>query len=65
MSRSPLQATEEVYNIVRQEEDLRTANKLEEDASINAVTAFAAQTKGRGRGGDGSEMSLCRHCNRS
>lgn len=56
---------EEVYNVVRQEEDMRTSNKLEEERSLNAVSAFVAQAKGRGRGDDQNRSSFCRHCNRS
>lgn len=65
VSRTPLQSMEEVYNVVRQEEDMRTSNKLEEQGSMNAVSAFVAQAKGRGRGDDQNKSSFCRHCNRS
>lgn len=56
---------EEVYNIVRQEEDLRTAHKVEEVASMSAVAAFAVQAKGKGRVDDGNKSVFCKHCNRN
>ena len=65
VSRTPLQPMEEVYNVVRQEEDMRAAHKLEEDTSTAPVTAFAFQTKGRGRPDDSNKSAFCKHCNRT
>lgn len=65
VSRTTLQPMEEVYKIVRQEEDLRTVQKLEEEASMTAVTAFDAQAKGHGRGDDSNKSNFCKNCNRS
>lgn len=45
MSRTPIQPLEEVYNIVRQEEDLRSGAKTSEEKAENNV--FAVQTKPR------------------
>ncbi|KAF8046231.1 hypothetical protein N665_3932s0002 [Sinapis alba] len=57
VARSPVQPLEEVYNIVRQEEDLRTSGEERSE-----VTAFVAQTKTRFRG---ESTGVCKHCNRS
>lgn len=56
---------EEVYNVVRQEEDLSAAHKLEEDTSTAPLTAFAFQTKGRGCPDDSNKSAFCKHCNRT
>ena len=65
VSRTPLPSMEEVYNIVRQEEDMKLVNKIEDDDTTSAVTAFAVQTRGRGRGDDSNKSALCKHCNRT
>ncbi|CAN7024392.1 unnamed protein product [Brassica rapa subsp. trilocularis] len=65
VSRTPLQPMEEVYNVVRQEEDMRTANKLEEEVAVTPVTAFTVQAKGRGRYDDSNKSVFCKHCNRN
>ena len=65
VSRTPLQSMEEVYNVVRQEEDMRTANKPEEEAAVTPVTAFAVQAKVRGRYDELNKSVFCKHCNRN
>lgn len=57
MAQSPVQPLEEVYKIVRQEEDLHVAGEERPE-----VTSFATQTKPRYQS-DGNV--LCKHCNRS
>ncbi|CAA7032084.1 unnamed protein product [Microthlaspi erraticum] len=66
VSRSPLQPLEEVYNIVRQEEDLKTSARTSDETL--EVTAHAVQTRARVNPirGDTHDTSLmCKHCHRS
>ncbi|XP_010478154.1 PREDICTED: uncharacterized protein LOC104757134 [Camelina sativa] len=61
VSRTPLQPMEEVYNIVRQEEDL-VRQATQTSAEQLDVTAFAAHSHFRR---DDKDMGvLCKHCNR-
>ncbi|XP_010485018.1 PREDICTED: uncharacterized protein LOC104763329 [Camelina sativa] len=61
VSRTPLRPMEEVYNIVRQEEDL-VRQATQTPAKKLDVTAFAAQS--RFRRDDKDKGVLCKHCNR-
>ena len=66
VSRVPIQSLEEVYNVVRQEEDLKTTVHHYEDSS--QVVAHAVQTKSRPISDriDAFERAVvCKHCNRS
>lgn len=69
VSRQPVQTLEEVYNIVRQEEDMiRNGMKVQEEQQ--EVTAFAMQTRSRLtqpqlRNNDKEKMELCKHCHRT
>lgn len=64
VSRVPLQSLEEVYNIVRQEEDLgQSAAKIPEEN--HEISAFAVQTKSHFRKDDKDKALFCKHCNRS
>uniref|UniRef100_A0A1J3JMY8 Retrotransposon gag domain-containing protein n=1 Tax=Noccaea caerulescens TaxID=107243 RepID=A0A1J3JMY8_NOCCA len=65
VSRVPVQPMEEVYNIVRQEEDLiRTGTKSQDEQP--EVAAFAVQSKPRTtfRPDDKDKTTLCKHCHR-
>lgn len=67
VSRVPVQPLEEVYNIVRQEEDLiRNGAKIMDDQ--REVNAFAAQMRPKlyqGRSDEKEKGMVCKHCNRS
>ena len=60
VARSPIQPLEEVYNIVRQEEDLRP-----QVAEAPPLTAFVAQSKPRYRIDDKEKSFFCNLFNRS
>ncbi|CAA7015079.1 unnamed protein product [Microthlaspi erraticum] len=60
VSRQPIQPLEEVYNIVRQEEDMRRQGQSDDQQEI---TAFAAQTRFPRRD-EKDKGVLCKHCNR-
>ncbi|CAL9221360.1 unnamed protein product [Arabidopsis halleri] len=65
ISRVPVQPLEEVYNIVRQEEDLiRNGTKMLEEQPD--VSAFAVQMRPRSNQfqGDKEKGVICKHCNR-
>lgn len=64
VSRLPIQSMEEVYNIVRQEEDLvRNGSKsLEENPE---VSAFAVNTTQQFRREEKEKSMFCKHCNRA
>ncbi|CAA7019035.1 unnamed protein product [Microthlaspi erraticum] len=66
VSRTPLQPLEEVYNIVRQEEDLKTTVRHSEE--MPEVTAHAVQARPRmtvARSDTPDNSVLCKHCHRS
>lgn len=63
VSRVPIQPLEDVYNIVRQEEDLKNNVRRSEESS--EVTAYAAHNRPRVnpvRAEDGA--AVCKHCHR-
>lgn len=60
VARVPIQPLEEVYNIVRQEEDLRASGEERPE-----VTSFDVQTRPRYRIDEKEKGILCKHCNRS
>lgn len=60
VSRTPIQPLEEIYNIVRQEEDMRVSNEEQPE-----VAAFAVQTKPRYKTDDKEKGVACKHCNRT
>lgn len=60
VSRVLVQPLEEVYNIVRQEEDIRKSG----DEKHVEVTSFAVQTRPRYRNDDKEKGALCNLCNR-
>lgn len=68
VSRVPVQPLEEVYNIVRQKEDLiRNGTKVPEEQP--EVSAFAVQMRSRSnqfqvRSDDKEKGVICKHCNR-
>ena len=64
VSRVPLPPLEEVYNIVRQEEDLgKSGVKTYEENQ--EISAFVAQTKPQFRRDEKDKALFCKHCNRS
>ena len=66
ISRSPLQPLEEVYNVVRQEEDLKTTVRLNDD--VIEVAAHAVNVKPRfntARPDTSDTAAVCKHCHRS
>uniref|UniRef100_A0A1J3CZ11 Retrotransposon Copia-like N-terminal domain-containing protein n=1 Tax=Noccaea caerulescens TaxID=107243 RepID=A0A1J3CZ11_NOCCA len=66
VSRSPIQPLEEVYNVLRQEEDLKTSSRTVDETTD--VSAYAVQTRSRvqqPRNDERDRSTLCKHCNRS
>ncbi|XP_010447993.1 PREDICTED: uncharacterized protein LOC104730516 [Camelina sativa] len=65
VSRMPIQPLEEVYNILRQEEDLR--NNVKKEDNVADITAYAVHQRGRVsssvRVDDGT--AVCKHYHRS
>lgn len=53
-----IQSLEEVCNIIRQEEDMRTSAEEKQE-----VSAFSVQSKPRSRFDD-KDKPLCKHCNK-
>ncbi|XP_010418794.1 PREDICTED: uncharacterized protein LOC104704393 [Camelina sativa] len=62
VSRTPIQPMEEVYNIVRQEEDMRT--NVTKNEAAPEIFAFAVQQRPRMQSSVRPEQALCKHCNR-
>lgn len=63
VSRTPIQSLEEVYNVVRQEEDLKPNVRTNEE--VAEVTAFATQQRpwfNQSKTNEQEKMSFCRHC---
>ncbi|CAA7013101.1 unnamed protein product [Microthlaspi erraticum] len=66
VSRSPIQPLEEVYNVLRQEEDLKIGSRGVDETSD--VSAYAVQARSRvppSRSDEHARPVLCKHCNRS
>lgn len=63
VSRSPIQPMEEVYNIVRQEEDLvrNGTRSIEESQEVNAFAVTTNQFRREER----DKTIFCKHCNRA
>ncbi|CAA7036695.1 unnamed protein product [Microthlaspi erraticum] len=62
VSRTPIQSLEEVYNVVRQEEVLKTTSSPVEVTP--EVTAYAAQSRERTSYSRSDEAEKCKHCHR-
>lgn len=60
MARTPVQPLEEVYNIMRQEEDMRSNGE-----ETSQVSAFVAQTRLRYRDDTRDKSVVCSLCNRT